>query len=86
MPSHNLKVLGMQLAFKAKADKQRVEVAKELVESRYTELERQGTLISRERLLIFLALGLADDLLQANQESSATQHRLQALLAKIDVE
>ncbi|GAB7081261.1 cell division protein ZapA [Megalodesulfovibrio paquesii] len=82
--SHSLQVLGMHVSFTAEADHQRVEQAKKLAEKRYHELEKRGTQISRERLLVFLALGLADDLLQANQECSAMQERLQALLAKID--
>ncbi len=84
MPSHSLKVLGMQVAFRAEADQARVDAARELIESRFNELEERGTQISKERLLIFLALGLADDLLQANQECQQTQERLQDLLAKID--
>ncbi len=86
MPSHSLQVLGMHLSFTAEADQHQVEKAKRLAEKRYQELETRGTQISRERLLVFLALGLADDLLQANQERAAMQERLHALLAKIDEE
>lgn len=84
MPSHSLHVAGMHVSFSADADQARVERARNLVEMKFRELETRGTQISRERLLVFVALGLADDLLQTNQTLEATQERLHELLAKID--
>ncbi len=83
MPSYELSVLGLKIAFKAEADLKRVEIAKKLVEKRFDQLQH-GKQISKERLLVFLALGLADDLLQCNQALSEQDARLLKLLAKID--
>jgi len=84
MPSYNLSVLGLNVSFKAEADHKRVEEAKTLLEERYGDLDFSGRQISKERLLIFLALGLADDLLQSNQKREKLDQRISALLDKID--
>jgi cell division protein ZapA len=84
MPSYNLSVLGLEVSFKAEADPQRVQDAKNLVEERYKQLEFPGRQISKEKLLTFLALGLADDLLQSDQDLTKVEARLERLLTKID--
>ena len=58
--------------------------AKNLVEERYKQLEFPGRQISKEKLLTFLALGLADDLLQSDQGLTKVEARLERLLTKID--
>ncbi len=82
--SYNLSVLGLEVSFKAEADPQRVEQARQLVEERYNKLKFHGKQLSKERLLTFLVLGLADDLLQANHQQQEYESRLEALMAKID--
>ncbi len=84
MPSYNLSVLGLDVSFKAEADRSRVDNAKHLVEERFTHLDFHSKHVSKEKLLTFLALGLADDLLQSRQKLSTQEERLRALLAKID--
>jgi len=84
MPSYNLNVLGLDVSFKAEADQKRIADAKNLLEKRFNQLDFRGRQISKERLLIFLALGLADDLLQSNQKLSEQEARLARLLKKID--
>ena len=83
MPSYNLSVLGLDVSFKAEADPQRVHSAKSLVEERFHKLN-DGRQINREKLLTFVALGLADDLLQSTQKHSVLEERIAELLAKID--
>jgi len=84
MHSFNLTVLGLEISFRAEADLGRVENARSLVEERFERLRFHGGRISREALLTFLALGLADDLLQSHDQLSDVQNRIDALLTKID--
>jgi cell division protein ZapA len=84
MPDHVVNVLGIDLAFKADASSLQVEAAKSLVESRFEKLQKSGRLFSREKLLTFLALGLADDLIQAEKQASVIQERMQGMLAEIE--
>jgi len=86
MPSHTLTVLDLEVSFKAAADHERVQLAKELLEKRYKELIQHGRRLSKEKLLTFLALGLADDLLQSNRRVAELEERLAGLLAKIDTQ
>ncbi|SKA80064.1 cell division protein ZapA [Desulfobaculum bizertense] len=84
MPSYTLEVLGLEVSFKAKADHTQVLKAKELLEERYRELAQHGRRLSKEKLLTFLALGLADDLLQNREKLEELDGKLTSLLSKID--
>ena len=84
-----LSVLGIDVAFRSSADMARVKEAVALVEKRFADQKirsRGGQ--NRETLLTFLALGLADDLLQAENRLDEVDRRIGALiadlLAKID--
>lgn len=79
-----LTVLGTHIAFRAGADAERVESAKALVEERFEKLRSHGGQSSKELLLIFLALGLADDLLQSHRQLDDVQNRIDALLTSIE--
>ncbi len=83
--SFQLNILGLDVAFKAEADQKRVDDARHLIEEQYRRLGGSGEMqISKEKLLIFLALGLADDLLQSNQKLEEVESRIEELLTKID--
>ncbi|GAB6177137.1 cell division protein ZapA [Desulfobaculum senezii] len=84
MPSYTLSVLDLEVSFRAKADHTRVLKAKELLEERYREITQHGRRLSKEKLLTFLALGLADDLLQSNRKLEELDGKLSDLLDKID--
>ena len=84
MEDFNLTVLGMKIAFRAGADARRVESAKALVEERFEKLRSHGGQSSKELLLTFLVLGLADDLLQSHKQLADVQNRIDALLTKIE--
>ena len=86
MPRYNIHVLGLEVSFKAEADHQRINDAKNLVVERFEKLDQHGRQISKEKLLTFLALGLADDLLQTNQRLATLEERLNQLVVKIDAE
>ncbi len=84
MQEYKLTLLGQDIIFKAGVDAERVELARLLVEERYEKLRLHGGRNSKELLLTFLVLGLADDLLQANLQLNEAQERLDAMLAKIE--
>ena len=75
-----LSVLGIDVAFRSSADMARVKEAVALVEKRFADQKirsRGGQ--NRETLLTFLALGLADDLLQAETRLGDVERRIEAL-------
>ena len=84
MPSYTLSVLDLDVSFKAQADHERVQAAKELLEDRYKELTQHGRRLSKEKLLTFLALGLADDLLQNMQRLEELEERLTGIASMIE--
>ena len=75
-----LSVLGLEVAFRSSADMTRVRDAVALVEKRFADqkLRSRGGQ-NRETLLTFLALGLADDLLQAESKLDEVEKRIAAL-------
>ena len=81
----NLIVLGLSIAFKPGADMDRVQEAVRLVEERFTDqkLRFHGGQ-TKDILLTFMALGLADDLLQSQKEQADVQNRVSTLLSKIE--
>ncbi len=84
MPEHIINVLGSDLVFRAEASPEQVSEAKALLEGRFEKLKQSGRLFSREKLLTFLALGLADDLIQAEKQAGAMQERMHGILAEIE--
>ncbi len=84
MQEYKLTLLGLEVAFRADVDAERIEKAKLLVEERFEKLRLHGGRTSKEVLLTFVVLGLADDLLQARGELGVTQDRLDSMLAKIE--
>ncbi len=86
MAHYNLNVLGFDVSFKAEADPKRVEQAKMLLEERYNALKQHGKQLSKEKLLTFLALALADDMLQAREEMEKSEERLRTLLDEMNKE
>ncbi len=83
MPEYNLNVLGLEVSFKADAGPEQVDEARVLLEERFEKLRQHGRLFSKEKLLTFLALGLADDLIQANSKMRVANERLEALIDNI---
>jgi cell division protein ZapA len=84
MPSYTLSILGLELSFKTDAEPERVASARELVEQRYNMLQAGGKTLGKEKLLAFVALGLADDVIMSNQRLDALRKRAGRLLTKID--
>ncbi len=81
----NLTVLGLDIAFRPGADMGRALKAAQILEERYAEhISRPNGSQSKEINLTFLALGLADELLQMKITQEETQKRVEGLLDKIE--
>jgi cell division protein ZapA len=85
MPSYNKLILGLEISFKTDAEPDRVEHAKALVEERFKLLNPGDKNLSKEKLLTFVALGLADDLLMAVRRLGEMENKLDRLVDKIRV-
>ncbi len=84
MQNHTLDVLGLELSFKADADPVRLEQARQMLENRFSILRQHGRHLSKEKLLTFLALALADDLIESQEEISAAEKKVQKIMTEID--
>ena len=93
MHSFQLNVLGMDISFRTDqqrhhdrrhADSVRIERAQDFVEKQYERLKNQGGQFGREKLLTLLVLGVADDLLQTQQQLDGVETRLANLLELIE--
>ena len=84
MDSYTLNVLGIDIAFKADANIEDLEKAKLLIESRAEQLKQQAKHITKEKEILFLALGLSYDLIQANGQLHSIQNRLEDMLLKVE--
>lgn len=84
MRSHTLEVLGLEVSFKAEADPRRIERARALLDERYAKLARHSAQLGKEKLLTFLALSLADDVLLMQDEKGEATRRVRELLAGIE--
>ncbi len=84
MPSFHLSILGQEVSFRANVDETRVEEAKKLVLDRFRKLDVYGSRLTNEKLLILVALGLADDFLQTTRKLLEAEQKIKQLLEKID--
>lgn len=84
MRSFQLKILGVDVSFRASAETEDVDQAKKFLEESARKLKSGGGQHSRETLLALLALGTAYDLLQTQQKLETARKRLSALLKSID--
>jgi cell division protein ZapA len=84
MPGYNLTVLGLDLSFAADVPPERIHQAVEFVHQRYKDLQGRASSMSKERLLTYLALSLADDYLHDQGKLQQLENNLQKLLSKID--
>lgn len=80
----NLTVLDYDIAFRTGADMERARNAARLLEERFADQKLRSRGGGRDMLLTFLALGLADDLLQLKNMQNDARRRIAALLARIE--
>ena len=81
--SQSLSVLGVDVAFRQGADMERARAAARMVEKLYAEQKARGGK-GKDALLVYVALGLADDLIQARTKREDTGKRIELLLEKIE--
>ena len=84
MHSFQLNVLDLDISFQTEADGERVERARAFVEEQFEKISKNGSRFSKERLLTLLILGIADDLLQTQQQVHGMEDRLSRLLQRIE--
>ncbi|MBQ7617788.1 MAG: cell division protein ZapA [Desulfovibrio sp.] len=84
--AHVLNVLGVDIDFKTGANLERARQAAQLIEDRFEAQKKRtsGGQCTEEVLLTFLALGLADDLLQAKSKLEELSARMASALEKIE--
>ncbi len=82
MPRYTLSLLGMEINFSADARDEQIEDARQLVEDRFSDLSKNGSNISKEKLLTCLALGLADDFLESSQGRARLEAKISELLER----
>lgn len=80
MPSYNLNLCDMQIAFRTEADPERVERARAYVQERYSRIKTQGGQAGRDKLLVMLLFSMADDLLELREKRTWADTRLDELL------
>lgn len=81
MHSYNLTLCDIPVAFRTEAGPERVERARKLVEERYGKVKDQP--FGRDKLLVMLLFGMADDLLEMQERSSRTDGRLEDILQNL---
>ncbi|MDZ7762248.1 MAG: cell division protein ZapA [Desulfovermiculus sp.] len=86
MPSYNVRLLGQEVSFKTNAEEDRIRQAEQLIKDRFQGLDTYGSRISNEKLLILVALSLADDYIQTRQRLDELEDKMSLLLEKIDRE
>ncbi|MDL2306535.1 cell division protein ZapA [Desulfovibrio sp. OttesenSCG-928-C06] len=84
MQNFTLDVLGLEISFKADADPARLEQARQMLDKRFEILKQHGRHLSKEKLLTFLALALADDLLVMTEKLDTAEERIQDIVTKIE--
>ena len=84
MQNYSLDMLGLELTFKADADPHRLEQARQMLESRFAVLRQHGRHLSKEKLLTFLALALADDLIESQEVLGKVDGKVRKIMTEID--
>ena len=82
MPRYTLTLLGLEISFKTDADNKRIEAAQAFIENKYKELVDGAGDISKERVLIYLLLSLADDYLVADEKMKRLEGKIGEILEK----
>ncbi len=83
MTSHNISILGQEVSFKTNADESRIQEAVEVIEQRFHSLNTEGCRMNSEKILLLVAISLADDYLQKDQKLEQMEKKVSQLLDKI---
>jgi cell division protein ZapA len=74
--------MGLEITFKTDADNNRIESAQALIEDKHKELVAGAGDLSKEKLLTFLLLSLADDYLVAEDKLKRLEEKIGEILEK----
>jgi len=84
MPEYHITLLGQEVSFRTNAGESRVRDAELLIRRTFNRLNTYGNRLSNEKLLILVALSLADDYLQTSQKLREYEDELSRLVEAID--
>ena len=84
MEHFRLEMLGEKISFKSHAGEERITAAKTFVEEQYNSLKAHGGQLGKDKLLLLLVLGVADNLLQSQQAMQRTETCVSGLIERID--
>ena len=80
-----LTVLGIEIPFRDGTDRARIEAVRDLLEERFAaQKQRSHGGQSKEILLTFMALGLADDLLQLRTQLTGACERIDVINNRLE--
>jgi len=82
MPRYTLNLMGLEISFKTDADNARIDAAQSLIENKHKELVVGAGDLSKEKLLTFLLLSLADDYLVADDKLKRLEEKIGEILEK----
>lgn len=86
MTGYSLKILGVEIAFKTNVPPDRVNRARTFLEDKFKALEERGKKLSKEKLLIYLSLSLADDYLELKGKVEQIEESISKLLDRLEQE
>lgn len=84
MEHFRLEILGENISFRSHASAERIEEARAFVEEQYTSLKAHGGQLGKDRLLLLLVLGTADNLLQSQRALQQAEACASKLIERID--
>lgn len=82
MPRYTLNLMGLDITFKTDADNGRIEAAQAFIEDKHKDLVAGAGDLSKEKLLTFLLLSLADDYLVAEDKLKRLEGKIGEILEK----
>lgn len=99
MNSYKLTICGLDISFNTSASADRVDIASKFIQEKFDALQSFGIQMSKERIFLILALGIADDLLQIqkkqeeildvvdkkNQQDKTNQAQLESMLQMLNM-
>ncbi|QGY39087.1 cell division protein ZapA [Pseudodesulfovibrio cashew] len=84
MPRYTLNLFGLEISFKTDAENDRIEAAQEYLEKKYGELTVAAGDLSKEKVLTFMLLSLADDYLVNRSRLAQLEERIGEILEKAE--
>ncbi len=79
-----INVLGVDLNFRFRSDRARIDHAKSFIENEYERLKGRGRHLSNEQLLMMLMILVTDNFLQSQKELLELDERLKELIVNIE--